>query len=1154
MLSALRKIVWFEVPRPRTRLDPSPDASHLARWQRWCDAAQRDSVNAPRGERLSRSVFGGLRRDIVLGLVAIAINAGCAFGAALTLKSLIQLLVAGGSALTTNLSLGVTCIVLTYVAWLALNHTFMQADVVGIGARTYIEQRLLHKKRSASHSGQPADLVTLLDREAARVENAWSGLIFIILALATITFTSVYFFVALGLSALAALSVILISSVVIYWNAKQLNAAHAALSATAAARIEVGLFSMNNRLLAWLKNWNEELSRRYADKRDCEERALLKAARLVARINLISTLTPIVAMLAAVFTQLAYVGYVDPAGLLSAMALVGGLKSVANNIPFIVQSLSQGIVGHTNVAKYLSSPHPPDPDATATRLPATTAKHIAVVGGAGSGKTTFLKIGARRSSHVSDKTFFVPDEPWIFPGGLYENLCLYRSEFTDDEARRALALSRLPDTFYGDYLSSKSRDRTEGWDVSRGQGKRLELARALLAEPEFVYLDQPTAGLDDDLASGLLASLLRGPWHGTTVVYATDKPDEKDAADEIWVMAGGEVVEVIRNLTPRAANPGHDRTNRLVREDRSIPRHPQAVDRPEFATSSRRSLMSLGIAKVAVVACVLFACRDVLTIVGDYIAASGISTTNARTAAIALIAALSAGAFLSMFTSLFIVKRSIMAATLKCQSYFSAVMSPKPSRSAFDESDSDYQGKLTWDQRRIDELLPEVLLTALGAATLLFTTAAFVASKNIFVLLPLAAMCFAYWHSSKRSGRRLQDFNDREIGTTSTVLERVEAITWSSARFDLGRDNSALVNWLNKSVMNRAFASMDNAGARRWFNYKLDLMGVLFLSVVVGSTVFAQAGGGPGLSSVLALSLSYNLIAVFARVGRCLVDLRQVLDSADRLHTPSTATCTSPSAPIEPAPRRTVEDAALVSLSEVAYVAPRTGAVLLEKFSESFGKRDVVVIMGPSGVGKSTFAKLVVGSLQPTTGVLSTLGRTTGYVSNPHAEDILLLTSSPIFKPGRLIEHFNSPLPLELARVVDYLDVADVVGRLRSGFDEPVPATGQLNLSKTELQRLALLDLVINRPAIAILDEATSELTSEAELSILRAVISALPDTLFFIITHNPELTTLANRVFHFNGERRLRENSCQSHTTVEPNGNGKEEDHGMAAPTQCVL
>ena len=242
--------------------------------------------------------------------------------------------------------------------------------------------------------------------------------------------------------------------------------------------------------------------------------------------------------------------------------------------------------------------------------------------------------------------------------------------------------------------------------MSRGQGKRLELARAILAEPKFVYLDQPTAGLDDDLANGLLASLLRGPWHDTTVIYATDKPDEKDAADEIWVMAGGEVVEVMRNLTPRAANPARERKGHHAQEDRSVAGCSQGLDRAEFSTSSRRSLMSLGVAKVAVVACVLFACRDVLTIVGDYTGCQpGISTTNARTAATTLIAALSAGALLSIFTSLFIVKRSIVAASRKCRNYFSTVMSPKPSRPAFDEVDQDYQSKLTWDQRRIDELL-----------------------------------------------------------------------------------------------------------------------------------------------------------------------------------------------------------------------------------------------------------------------------------------------------------------------------------------------------------------------------------------------------------------------------------------------------------------
>ena len=354
------------------------------------------------------------------------------------------------------------------------------------------------------------------------------------------------------------------------------------------------------------------------------------------------------------------------------------------------------------------------------------------------------------------------------------------------------------------------------------------------------------------------------------------------------------------------------------------------------------------------------------------------------------------------------------------------------------------------------------------------------------------------------------------IRTTSVLFAQVEAFTWRSSRFDFAKDNSVLVSWLNESLMNHTFASMDNERAHRWFVYKLDVIGLAFLSVIVGSTVFMHAYGGVGLANVLALSLCYSLIAVFARVGICLVELRQVLASADRLLT----------RPANAEPDRACADlngeGARVSFSDVTIVAPQSNALLLESFTDSFHRGDVVVITGASGVGKSTLAKLVVGGLQPTKGVVSTLGCTTGYVSQMHKQDVLLLTSSPVFKPGKLSEHFNDPECAKLARMVDFLELDDVLARIPEGFDESVPSTGGLNLSKTELQRLALLDVLVNPPAIAILDEATSSLSSDAERSILGAVTSALPDTLFFIITHNPSLRELGDRVFHFADERRL--------------------------------
>jgi ABC-type transport system involved in cytochrome bd biosynthesis fused ATPase/permease subunit len=1114
----LKRLVSFSLPEAGYQSGRSADIRHLSRWQRWCDSAHADDARANAKQRLHRSVFNALRKDVCLALLAIAINAGCTFGAAITLKSLIQQLLRPGTPLVVNLGLGVTCMLLTLVAWVALNHCFLLAELAGIGGRTYVEQRLLRKKRSDYRSNQPLGFTTLFDREAARVEAAWSGVVNMGLALATIAFTAVFFFIALGPSALSALSMILVGSIVIFWITKQLNDIHAELSARSADRIEVASFSLNNRLLAWLKNWSDELVRRYAHERRDEEQALKKAARLVASINLVSTITPIIAMLAAAVTQLAVVGYVDPAGVLSALALIGGLRSVANKVPEIVQSISQGMVGHANVSKYLSDTGRSGADARTVRLPVTSAKHIAVVGAAGSGKTSVLKAAAGMSSRGQGSTVFIPDEPWVFPGGLRENLCLYRADFSDDEAREAIRLSRLPETFQAEYLASGSGNRNAGWDVSRGQGKRLEIARALLAEPSCIVIDQPTSGLNDDLAHGLLSSLLRGRWQDTTVVFATDKQDEMDAAQEIWVVAGGAVVDVEPNVAAPRLDPFQESTRTVsASEERTLPRGSTEPSGPsEGRRSSRRSVIELGLAKVVLIALALFVCREVLTIVGDYLTASGLSAANARASIITLACILSVAAVLSITGAQLVVQSSIRAATRQCVGYFANIMSPTLDRSTSADVNQDSQSKITWDQRRVDEVFPVALLHALSAATFLATTVGFVLSKNVLVLLPFAGMCLVCWHSSRRSGDRLQYFNDREIGATSILVAQVEAFTWRSSRFDFAKDNSVLVSWLNNSLMNRAFASMDNARARRWFVYKLYLIGLAFLSVILGSTVFMHAHSGVDVANVLALSLCYSLIAVFARVGICVVELRQVLDSADRLLT----------RPVDAEPDRACAtvggDGASVSFSDVTIVAPQSNSVLLESFTESFHRGDVVMITGASGVGKSTLAKLVVGSLRPTKGVVSTLGCTTGYVSTMHEQHILLLTSSPVFKPGKLSEHFNDPECAKLARMVDLLELDDVLAQIPGAFDALVPSTGLLDLSKTELQRLALLDVLVNPPTIAILDEATSALNSDAERAMLREVTSALPDTLFFIITHNPSLLELGDRVFHFTDERRL--------------------------------
>ena len=82
---------------------------------------------------------------------------------------------------------------------------------------------------------------------------------------------------------------------------------------------------------------------------------------------------------------------------------------------------------------------------------------------------------------------------------------------------------------------------------SGGMARRLEIARALVHEPELVLLDEPTSGLDAasfERTWSLLGGLRRT--HGVAVVLATHRPEEGALCDQLVVLDEGKVVRVDR--------------------------------------------------------------------------------------------------------------------------------------------------------------------------------------------------------------------------------------------------------------------------------------------------------------------------------------------------------------------------------------------------------------------------------------------------------------------------------------------------------------------------------------------------------------------------------------------------------------------------------
>jgi ABC-2 type transport system ATP-binding protein len=90
-------------------------------------------------------------------------------------------------------------------------------------------------------------------------------------------------------------------------------------------------------------------------------------------------------------------------------------------------------------------------------------------------------------------------------------------------------------------LSDRAEERVEGW--SGGMRRRLELARALVHEPQVLLMDEPTQGLDEASFRKFWAHLksLRQA-RGLTVLLTTHRPEEAEQCDCLAILNAGKLV------------------------------------------------------------------------------------------------------------------------------------------------------------------------------------------------------------------------------------------------------------------------------------------------------------------------------------------------------------------------------------------------------------------------------------------------------------------------------------------------------------------------------------------------------------------------------------------------------------------------------------
>ena len=201
-----------------------------------------------------------------------------------------------------------------------------------------------------------------------------------------------------------------------------------------------------------------------------------------------------------------------------------------------------------------------------------------------------------------------------------------------------------------------------------------------------------------------------------------------------------------------------------------------------------------------------------------------------------------------------------------------------------------------------------------------------------------------------------------------------------------------------------------------------------------------------------------------------------------------------------------------VEFKQVSFSYDRITPVLTEvSFVAKAGQ--TVALVGSTGSGKTTLVGLIARFYEPSQGEILIDGKRLNDLRiNTLRSELAYVPQETFLFSGTIADNIRYGNPMasdeEVQHAVSLASASEFVHALKDGIHTGV-GDGGLRLSRGQQQRIALARAIVADPAILILDEATSDIDTESEYEIQKALVNVLANRTSFVIAHR--LSTIRN-------------------------------------------